>query len=113
MCFYIKNFYLGTPLDRPEYACIQLKDIPQKFISEYNLTSYARDVWVYFCICKSGYGLPQAVKISNDLLRKRLANKVYYEAATTPSLWLHKWRPVMFCLTVDDFGIEYVGKHHA
>ena len=26
---------------------------------------------------------------------------------------MHKWRPVMFCLTVDDFGIEYVGKNHA
>ena len=32
---------------------------------------------------------------------------------TTPGLWLHKWRPFMFYLTVDDFGIKYVGEKHA
>ena len=113
VCFDIKNFYLGTPLDRPEYAHIHLKGIPEEFIAEYNLTAYARYGWVYFRICKSVYGLPQADKPANNLLRKRLANKGYYEAATTPGLWLRKWRPVVFCLTVDDFGIEYVDEHHA
>ena len=24
-----------------------------------------------------------------------------------------KWRPIQFCLVVDDFGVEYVGKKHA
>ena len=113
MCFDIKNFYLGTPLNRPEYARIHLKDIPEEFIAEYNLTAYARDVWVYFRICKGVYGLPQAGKLANNLLHKRLDKKGYYEAATTPGLWLHKWRPVMFCLTVDDFGKKYVGEKHA
>ena len=113
VCFDTKNFYLGTPLDHPMYARIHLKDTPQEFIYEYNLTAYAKDGWVYFCTCKGVYGLPQASKLDNDLLLKRLANKGYYESATTPGLWLHKWRPVMFCLTVDDFGIEYVGEHHA
>ena len=28
-CFDIKNFYLGTPLDRPEFVKIRLADIPQ------------------------------------------------------------------------------------
>ena len=36
----------------------------------------------------------------------------YYEAASTPGLWRHKWRPIQFCLNVDDFGIEYVGIEH-
>ena len=44
--FDIKNFYLGTPPDCPEYACIHLKDIPQEFIDEYNLTAYAQDGWI-------------------------------------------------------------------
>ena len=113
MCFDIKNFYLVTPLNRPEYARIHLKDIPEDFIAEYNLTAYARDSWVYFCICKGVYVLPHAGKLANNLLRKRLSNKGYCEAATTPGLWLHKWIPVMFFLAVDDFGIEYVGEHHA
>ena len=68
MCFEIKNFYLGTPLDRPKYARIHLKDTSQEFISEHNLTTYARDSWAYFRICKGVYGLPQAGKLSNNLL---------------------------------------------
>ena len=36
-----------------------------------------------------------------------------FEAATTPGLWRHKWRPIQFCLLVDDFGIKYVGEKHA
>ena len=31
------NFYLGTPLDCPEYVCVELSTIPQEFIEEYNL----------------------------------------------------------------------------
>ena len=75
VCFDINNFYLVTPLDRPKYAYIHLKEIPEKFIAEYNLTAYTRDGWVYFRICKGVYGLPQAVKLANDLLCKRLDKK--------------------------------------
>ena len=28
-------------------------------------------------------------------------------------MWRHKWQPVLFSLIVHDFGVEYVGKHHA
>ena len=111
MCFDIKNFYLGTPLNRPKYVRIHLNYIPQKFITEYNLTAHARDCWVYFRTCKGVYVLPQAGKLANNLLCKRLDTKGRYEAATNPGLWIHKWCPVIFCLTVDDFGIEYVGKN--
>ncbi len=31
----LKNFYLITPLNRPEYVCIKLADIPQEFIDKY------------------------------------------------------------------------------
>ncbi len=29
-----------------------------------------------------------------------------------PGLWRHKWRPIQFCLLVDNFGVEYVGIEH-
>ena len=48
--FDICNFYLQTPLGRPEYVRIKLSDILDKFALEYNLLSYARDGWVYFKI---------------------------------------------------------------
>lgn len=112
-CFDIKNFYLGTPLDRPEYVRIQLAVIPDEVINEYNLTTLAHNGWVYFEITKGVYGLKQAGKLANDLLTQRLARHGYYQCATTPGLWRHKWRPVVFTLIVDDFGIEYVDRRHA
>ena len=112
-CFDIENFYLGTPLDRPEYCRIKLQDIPTEFIDEYNLTAFTHHDWVYFEIRKGVYGLPQSGMLANNLLTTRLATKGYYQCATTPGLWRHKWRPIMFVLIVDDFGIEYVGRRHA
>ena len=29
-----------------------------------------------------------------------------------PGLWKHQWRPIQFCLIVDNFGIEYVVERH-
>ena len=45
--------------------------------------------------------------------RKRLDTKGYYEAAAPPRPLSPQMAPVIFCLTVDDFGIEYVGKQYA
>ena len=70
--FDICNFYLQTPLDRPEYARIKLSDIPEDFTLEYNLLSYARYGWVYFEIRRGVYGLPQSGMLSNKLLETRL-----------------------------------------
>jgi hypothetical protein len=62
---------------------------------------FARDVMVF----------PKQVS-ANGLLRTRLKAKGYYKAATTPGLWRHKWRPIQFCLIVDDVGVEYMGIEH-
>ena len=51
--------------------------------------------------------------LANKQLRVRLEKEGYYEARTTPGLWGHKWRPKLFCLVVDYFGVEYVVKQHA
>jgi hypothetical protein len=107
------NFYLCTPLDRPEYIKIKLSDIPQEFIDEYNLMQHVHNDWVYFEICRGIYGLPQSIILAQKLLAERLALKGYYQCECTPGLWRHKWRPIMFTLIVDDFGVEYVGEEHA
>ena len=46
-------------------------------------------------------------------MHMRLDKAGCYEAATTPILWRHKWRPIQFVLILDDFGIKYVGNYHA
>ena len=112
--FDIKNFYLQTPLDRPEYVRIKLSDIPLEFAEEYNLKDFVdANGWVYFEIRNGVYGLPQSGALAQTLLEKRLKVHGYYQCPITPGLWRHSWRPIMFCLLVDDFGVEYVGERHA
>ena len=72
-----------------------------------------RHGWVYFEIVRGCYGLPQSGKLANDKLRSRLEDAQYYETATTPGLWRHKWRSILFVLIVDDFGLEYVRKQES
>ena len=48
VCFDIKNFYLGTPLDIFEYVWVRFNEIPQEFIDKYNITDDNGDGWTYF-----------------------------------------------------------------
>ena len=68
---------------------------------------------MYLEIRRAIYGLPQAGILTNQQLRKFLAPEGYYEVAHTPGLWRHAWRPVQFLLVVDNFGVKFVGEHHA
>jgi hypothetical protein len=105
----IKNFYLDILMPDPEYVRIKIADIPLEFIEEYNLQGCNCDSWIYFKIHQGCYGLPQASILANDLLRSHILAEGYYKAESTPGLWNHKWRPIQFCLIVDDFGVENVG----
>ena len=78
----------------------------------YSLHDKVHNGHVYCEIRKGMYGLPQAGKIANDLLKKRLAEFGYHETKYTPGLWKHNTRPVHFTLVVDDFGIKFVGEEH-
>ena len=98
----IENFYLETPMTNYEYMKINIRDILQEVIDEYNLLDYVHNGWVYVEIRRGAYGLPQAGKLSNDLLATRLESAGYVQAKTTPGLWSHKTRPIRFCLIVDD-----------
>ena len=109
----LSNFYLMTPLDQPEYARIQLSVIPQEIIDKYILKKYAHNGWIYYKLSKGMYGLKQSGKLANDLLSERLSAHGYYKCTTTPGLWRHKWRPIMFVLIIDNFGVQYTGRQHA
>ena len=108
----LTNFYLMTPMD--DYECMRFKldDVPQEIIDECNLQKLAHNGWVCVEIRRGAYGLPQAGVLAYNKLSKILNDAGHQEAATTPGLWSHKWRPIMFTLVVDDFGVEYVGKEH-
>jgi hypothetical protein len=110
----VKNFYLNTPMARPEFMRLQLKLIPDEIIAQYNLREKADNKgWVYVRIKLGMYGLPQAGLLANKLLAKRLNHFGYYHCQYTLGLWRHAWRPITFSLVVDDFGIKTVGLTHA
>jgi hypothetical protein len=52
------------------------------------------------------YGLPQAGRLANKLLEKRLKPHGFSPAPHTHGLWLHNTKKIQFALVVDDFGIE-------
>jgi hypothetical protein len=56
------------------------------------------------------YGLKQAGIIAYQQLKTHLATYDYNPVDRTPSLWRHRTRSTAFCLILDDFGVEYVGK---
>jgi hypothetical protein len=109
----IKNYYLGTPLQRFEYMKMLLSRFPEEIIKKYNLNALAVNGWVYIEIRKGMYSLKQAGLLANQLLQTRLAPFGYYPARHTPGLWLHKSRPISFTLVVEDFAVKYMGKQHA
>ena len=112
-CADVKNFYLCTPLDRPEYMRMPINLFPQEFIDLYNLAPKVKNGYVYMEINKGMYGLPQSGILSNKLLKERLEKYGYSELPHTPGLFKHETRPVWFTLVVDDFGIKYIGRENA
>eukprot|EP00804_Cyclotella_cryptica_P020437 CCRYP_014425-RA/>CCRYP_014425-RA protein AED:0.04 eAED:0.02 QI:0/0/0/1/1/1/2/0/1218 len=109
----IKDFYLMTPMARPEYMRLKLADIPASIIDLYNLQDLAQDGYVFVRIQKGMYGLPQAGIIAQQLLEQRLQANGYHQSKLNHGFWTHDWRPICFALCVDDFGVKYVGKVHA
>ena len=93
---------------------IQITQIPDEIIAEYNLQSKVHsDGAVYIEIQKGMYGLPQAGMLANKLLKHRLAKHGYCEVRHTPGYWRHMWRPIDFTLVIDNFGVGYKNNEHA
>jgi hypothetical protein len=103
----LKDFYLGTPMERFEYMRIPLHMIPDEIMDLYNLHDLVEDGFVYVEVRKGMYGLPQAGKLANDRLTKFLEPHGYVPTGITPGLWKHVTRDIHFTLVVDDFAVKY------
>ena len=103
----IKDFYLGTPLDRPEYMRMQLRFLPDEVLDELNLRQFISRECVLFEITKGMYGLPQAGRIAQERLIGHLAKHGYEQSPLVPCIFRHATRTTAFSLTVDDFGIKF------
>ncbi len=111
----LKDFYLNTPMERPEYMRLKLSDIPEEIIVQYKLRDItAPEGYVYSEIMKGMYGLPhQAGIIAQVLLEDRLGKQGYFQSKIIPGLWTHNTRPILFSLVVDDFAVKYTRKEDA
>jgi hypothetical protein len=79
----IKDFYLQTPMKRPEYIWLKITDIPDEIIQEYKLmllVTHGR--YIYCEITQGMYGLPQSGIIAQELLKKGLAEYGYHQSNT-------------------------------
>eukprot|EP00957_Ditylum_brightwellii_P056791 4304293-Ditylum_brightwellii.AAC.1 len=93
-------------MERKEYMRMPAHLIPHEFLNEYDLHNKIHIGYIYMEIRKGMYGLPQAGKIANTLLKQCLANHGYCEVKHTPGLWKHDARPVTFTL-IDWTGLHY------
>ena len=71
----VKDFYQNTPLKKKRYRKVRAKYIPEETIKKHQLEQYIEDDgWLHFEIGKGMYGIPEAGRLANDLLRARLKN---------------------------------------
>ena len=109
----VKNYYLGTPMEDYKYMFIPITSIPHEIITHYKLHDIVHNGKVYMEIRRGMYGLPQAGILAEKQLIRFLGRYGYAPVHHTPGLWRHTWRPISFCLVVDDFGVKYIRKENA
>ena len=102
----IKDYYLNTPLLRPEFIRIPCRMIPDTTIATHCLKPYVHQNAILFQVNKGMYGLPQAGLLAQQRLIAHLANHGYHETSTS-CLFRHISNGTASTLVVDDFGIKY------
>ena len=110
----IKDHFLASPMEKPEYMRMPLKIMPQDIIDRYNLQDIvADDGYVYIQIVKGMYGLKQAALLAYNELCSFLKPAGYSPIPSSLSMWKHHTRKTIFSLCVDDFGVNYFNKKDA
>ena len=110
----LKEFYLNTPMDWPEFLCIKLNNFLEDVIENYKLRENVdKKGFVYVKCVRGMYGLPHALIMAQKLLKERLEKHGYHQSDKTPGFCKNDKRPISFTLIVDDFGVKYVDNKHA
>ena len=109
----IKYFNLNTPMLRYKYMHIAISMITLDIIDACNVLLLIKSGHVIVEICKGMYVLPQASKITHDLLVEHLSKFGCFPAHHTPGLCHHSTRNIRFCLVIDNFGVKYINTDDA
>ena len=109
----VNNYYLGTPMDNYEYMFIPINQIHRKSLTIIIYTTLyikAKSMWKFAVVCTA---FPKQESSPKNNFIHFLGSYSYSPVPHTPGLWCHQWRPITFCLVVNDFGVKYIGKEHA
>ena len=107
----LKDFFLASPMNKPEYMKVHISKFPPDIIQRYKLELLQDDNgYVYIKIKKGMYGLKQAAILAYLQLVNFLKEHGYFPEKHCIGLWSHNTLPTKFCLCVDDFGIKYFSK---
>ena len=110
----IKDFFLKSFMNKPEYMRIHKKYFLPDIRKQYNIDNIiGNDDYVYCRIKRGMYGLKQAARLAYDGLVKHLKQFGYYPDKLATNIWKHESRKTKFCLCVDDFGIQYFNNDDA
>ena len=93
----LKDFFLATPMQHPEYMRVPIKFFPSDIIRMYKLNDKIHNNNIYIKIKKGMYGLKQAAVLAYNNLVKKLAQFGYEPMEFTDSFWKHKTKPTKFC----------------
>ena len=107
----LKDHFLVSPMQTPEYMNIPQKFLPPDIISKDNLQSKFHNGYIYFEINRGMYGLKQAAFLAYNFLVQNLQPYGFYPIPLTIGIWKHKSRTITFCLCADDFGVKSFHKH--
>ena len=110
----LKDHFLASPMDRPEYMKMHKRHIPTDIFEKYRLDQIVTpEGYVFIKIKKGMYGLKQAALLAYQKLVTNLAPHGYHPCKYSIGLWYHDTKPTKFCLCVDDFGVKYYSKDDA
>ena len=69
----IKDYFLATPMEQPEFMKVQFRHIPEDIREQYNLKDkVTKDNCIYIKIKKDMYGLKQAAVLAYNNLKANL-----------------------------------------
>ena len=111
----LKDFYLNTPMNRPEFIRMKLDDFqdPEDVIVRCNLRDKVdQKGFVMVRVEKGMGGLSCAGILAQNLLAERLEYHEHWQSDKTPHFWKHDTCPINFTLIVDGVGAKYMRKEH-
>ena len=87
----IKDFYLNTPLGKPEYARMKISNSLQDVIDHYELKdNVGQKGSLYVNIMKGMHGLPHAGITAQKFIEEGLNKAEYHQSDKTPGFWKHE-----------------------